>query len=225
MKSKVYLSSLTKTAVLSLILISLSGCLVLRSQMEPGASVNPSKNRLSTKEAQLQQKNAELELKIKNYDEQFRTLLGRIEEMEGKVSESAETKAAQEKVKDLEMALSEMVSQQEALKKEMSDLKKNTDLNSAAAQKVEKPQAKGDLQVAEKYFATGSWTKAVEEFQRFRELNPKSNEIPLVTYKIGVCFQELGMKSEAKTFYNSVMAKYPKDKAAKFAKFRLDSLK
>ncbi len=216
---------LTQTAFLyALLLGSLlltSGCLVLRSEMSPNAPVNPQKNRQSSQEAKLQKEKAELELKLKNYDEQFRELLGRIEEMEAKASTQGDT-GSQEKVKDLEAALSEMVGQQEALKKEIAELRSSGAKASTAESK--KAAATGDLAVADKHFSTGNWSAAIEEFQKYRELNPKSTEIPLVTYKIGVCFQELGMKSEAKTFYNSVIKRFPNDRAAKFAKFRLDSL-
>lgn len=202
-------------------LFFMPGCLVLRSEMSPNAPVNPQKHRQSPQESKLQKEKAELELKLKNYDEQFRELLGRIEEMEAKASTQGDA-ASQDKVKDLEAALSEMVGQQEALKKEIAELRASGAKASAAESK--KATATGDLAVADKHFSTGNWSVAIEEFQKYRELNPKSTEIPLVTYKIGVCFQELGMKSEAKTFYNSVIKRFPNDRAAKFAKFRLDSL-
>lgn len=214
---KLKLSSFLSLLTFGIILMATTGCLVLRSQMDPSAPANPQKYRQSSDTVRLQQEKAELEMKLKSYDEQFRTLLGRIEEMESKTSK--ENPEDQQRVKDLEAALSEMVAQQEALKKEISNLKKNDNNSSSAAS-----GPTGDLTLADRYFSTGKWTKAVEEFQKFRELNPKSSEVPLVTYKIGVCFQELGMKGEAKTFYNSVIKRYPKDRAAKFAKFRLDSL-
>lgn len=201
--------------------LSVSGCLVLRSEMSPNAPVNPQKHRQSPQVAQLQKDKAEMELKLKSYDEQFRELLGRIEEMETRAASAQADAGAQEKVKELETTLSEMVAQQEALKKEIAAMRTS---GSAAPAAPKKSEVKGDITVADQHFSTGNWSAAIEEFQKFRELNPKSPEIPLVTYKIGVCFQELGMKSEAKTFYNSVIKRFPNDRAAKFAKFRLDSL-
>lgn len=216
-----HLSNVSLYALLLGCLLWTSGCLVLRSEMSPNAPVNPQKHRQSPQVAELQKEKAELELKLKGYDEQFRELLGRIEEMESKAGAQGDA-ASQDKVKDLESALSEMVAQQEALKKEIADLKSSGAKSSPSEPRQTK--ATGDLGVAEKHFSTGNWSVAIEEFQKYRELNPKSTEIPLVTYKIGVCFQELGMKSEARTFYNSVIKRFPNDRAAKFAKFRLDSL-
>ena len=47
----------------------------------------------------------------------------------------------------------------------------------------------------------------------------------MVTYKIGVCFQELGLKNEAKTFYKSVVNGFStKFKAHKFASYRLSQI-
>jgi TolA-binding protein len=46
----------------------------------------------------------------------------------------------------------------------------------------------------------------------------------VATYKIGVCFQELGMIEEAKAFYDEVIAKYPKSNEAAKATSRLKAM-
>lgn len=205
--------------------ISFSGCVVTRSQLSPGAQNQKTKyntpgrpiNRKKSEALELQQKVAQLEVKMKTYDEQFRILLGRIESAESKSSNTI----SEDRVKDLEQALSEMLVQQDLLKKQIqtgANMVGSSDSRSTAA------PVKGDLETADKLFSTGKWSDAVQEFQKYREKNPKSDELPLVTYKIGVCFQELGMKNEARTFYNNVISKFSSSKAAKFAKFRLDNM-
>ncbi|MEZ4872462.1 MAG: tetratricopeptide repeat protein [Bdellovibrionales bacterium] len=44
------------------------------------------------------------------------------------------------------------------------------------------------------------------------------------TLKIGECFQELGMASEAKVFFDEVIEKSPDSKEAKKARIRLQAL-
>lgn len=79
--------------------------------------------------------------------------------------------------------------------------------------------------VAEDQFSKKEWKKAILGFQKYRELNPTGKRYASATYKIGVCFQELGMKSEAKVFFEEVAEKYPKSSESKEAKVRLKSLK
>ncbi|MBK9294536.1 MAG: tetratricopeptide repeat protein [Oligoflexia bacterium] len=45
------------------------------------------------------------------------------------------------------------------------------------------------------------------------------------TYKIGLCFTELGLKKDAKEFYKDVIEKYPKTSWAKKAKYRISQIK
>lgn len=227
-----------KVIFLISILFSLTQCLVTRSQLAedqnagsrynvpktyntPSKSNAPSGNQPKTSSQEV----AALEYQLKSYEEQFRTMLGRIEELETK----AQTGNADEaKMKDLEQAVSELLAQQEQLK---SELKASREAQQAAVQKAKEQAAEdaapatGDLAKADKLFTEGKWEKAAQEFELFRKKNPKSSEISIVTYKIGVCFQELGLKTEAKTFFNNVIKNYPNSKASKFAKFRLENLK
>jgi TolA-binding protein len=99
-------------------------------------------------------------------------------------------------------------------------------LRSASPPEVaEKTSPKDSFQVAEDSFDKKDWKKAILNYNRFRDANPKSKKFAEATYKIGVCFQELGMKDEAKTFYDEVIGKYPNSSDAKKARTRLKSLK
>lgn len=53
----------------------------------------------------------------------------------------------------------------------------------------------------------------------------KEKNVADAKYKIGVSFQELGMKEEAMAFYEEVVANYSKTEAGKSAKARLAKLK
>jgi TolA-binding protein len=79
--------------------------------------------------------------------------------------------------------------------------------------------------VAEDLFAKKDWKRAILNYQKFRESNPRSKKVPEAIYKIGVSFQELGMKDEARTFFDEVIAKFPNSAEAKKARTRLKSVK
>ena len=78
---------------------------------------------------------------------------------------------------------------------------------------------------ADELFKAGDFKKAALSFQKYREAQPKGKKFSEATYKLGVCFQELGMKDEAKTFFEEVIAKFSQSPEAKKAKSRLKSLK
>jgi TolA-binding protein len=84
---------------------------------------------------------------------------------------------------------------------------------------------KDPLDAAAEMFSGKKWKDAAAAFQKYREAFPKGKAYSDATYKIGVCFQELGLKDEAKSFYDEVVAKFPKSKEAKKARIRLKSLK
>ena len=50
---------------------------------------------------------------------------------------------------------------------------------------------------------------------------PNGKKYALATLKIGIAFQELGLKEDAKTFFDDVIAKNPNSPLAKQAKERL----
>ncbi len=229
--------SLLKIFTGFLVLISLTQCVVTRSQLSenqsPGSRYNVPKAYNAPKPIaggamKSSQEVAILESQLKSYEEQFRTMLGRIEELETKASGASEAQANASRVKDLEQAIAEMSMQQEQLKNEIKASREAQIMaTERAKEQLAEANAKptGDLEKADKFFTEGKWEKAAQEFETYRKRNPKSQELAIVTYKIGVCFQELGLQSEAKTFFNNVVKQYPNSKASKFAKFRLENLK
>ena len=58
-------------------------------------------------------------------------------------------------------------------------------------------------------------------YQKFRDQNPKNKKFAKATLKIGLAFNELGLKDEAKTFLEEVVAKFPQSEEAKQAKSKL----
>jgi TolA-binding protein len=96
----------------------------------------------------------------------------------------------------------------------------------AAAAGEKSSKKKSDTyETAQDLFAKKEWKQAILNFQKYRDENPKGAKFADATYKIGVSFQELGMKDEAKTFYEEVLNKFPKSEDAHRAKIRMKGLK
>ena len=77
----------------------------------------------------------------------------------------------------------------------------------------------------ESLLSAKKYKEAIVAFQKYRDGNPKGRSYGDATYKIGVSFQELGLKDEAKTFFEEVTSKFPGSKEAKKAAARMKSLK
>lgn len=90
-----------------------------------------------------------------------------------------------------------------------------------------KPKAKkkGIFETAEDHMKNKDWKKAILEFENYRKKYPRGRRISLATYYIGVSFQELGLKEEAKAFFQETIDKYPKTSAYNKASYRLKQLK
>lgn len=210
-----------------LLVLTLSACLTTRSQLRQDIKerVNP-KDQVDV----IKEEKIDPVVRLTEMDAQFRELNGRIEVNERRLQLLNEEKkkeleekkldslALADKLKIYEEALVKLEAELQAVKLEMVELKK--------PKKVEKPaKTVGNFSQAEEFFAKKKWKEAVVGFQKYRDLNPKGNKYGTATYKIGVCFQELGMKSEAKAFYEEVIEKYPKGRLAKKAQYRLKNMK
>lgn len=173
-------------------------------------------------------------------DEDLRDLRGRIEVLEHKIQgENAGADAARkivgEQTGDLNrrlLILQEAVTKQDAqitgLSAELAAIKAAlaSQVAQAQASQAQKTAAKVDsYELGQEAFGQKDWKNAILNFQKYREDHSKGKNVPDATYKIGVSFQELGMKEEAKTFYEEVVSKYPNAPEAKKAKTRLKSLK
>ncbi len=92
----------------------------------------------------------------------------------------------------------------------------------AAASKSDKKE--NSYETAEDHFGKKDWKKAIVSYQKYRDTFPKGKHFAESTYKIGVCFQELGLKDEARTFFEEVMQKFVSSPEARRAKIRLKKL-
>jgi TolA-binding protein len=67
----------------------------------------------------------------------------------------------------------------------------------------------------ESYFAQKQYKKAILDYSAITEKFPKSKRAPLSLSRIAKSFEKLGMKSDAKVFYQELQDKYPQSAEAK----------
>lgn len=180
----------------------------------------------------LQKNNADFSTRFSDIDSDLRSLNGRIEVLENKQGLAGKDR---EKLRtDNEALLAEQDKKIVALQDEATRLSEAvasisaelTALKTASVTEATVSNVKKDLfDQAEESFEKKDWKKAAFTFQKFRDSNSKSKKFAEATYKIGYSFQELGMKDEAKSFYDEVIAKFPQSGEAKKAKARLKTLK
>lgn len=180
--------------------------------------------------SEVRKENADLKVKLMNMEEDLRIKDGKIEELEFYIQKIKEKNESNQK--DETEVLNAYKDSVESLLAEKKELLKKISLleeaNEITQKKLKSATTPADelLKTGNEKFEEKKWTEAISQYQAYREktTNKKSSDYALVTYKIGVCFQELGLKAEAKTFYTSVMKNFEGTDAYKYAKYRLSQL-
>ena len=225
MKVKIFFF-LSLILVLSGLLLS-SGCLMTRADVEQAENDKKMADQVSL----LQKDKADQVSQLSDVNEQIRQMSGRIEVLENQLSVALHEKKRIEETSD--KALSDrdlkLAILQEAITKQETQLTMiQAELASKGSKKNEDPKQKKSTNafvVAETLFKQKEWKEAILNYQKYSERTPNGRFAPDATYKIGVCFQELGMNEEAKTFYDDVILKFPASEAAKAARARLKKIK
>lgn len=220
-----------KLTFAGLTLVALTGCLMTRDQLR-GEAPAPARTQ-QRQQVVMQQEQAQQNLALQAYDDQFKDLRNRLDILENQLSQANSERTSKEelnaeldrRLKLYEEALKNLEIQILGMVKDVQDLKKKA-LNSSSSNKASnQAAAPSDFQVGESQFDKKQWREAILSYQSYREKNPKGNNYAEATYKIGVCFQELGLKDEARAFYSEAVSKFPKSDEAKRAQYRLKNLK
>jgi TolA-binding protein len=173
--------------------------------------------------------------RFEEYDEQLRQLNGRIDSLEAKQNNSGEQEsekkdkaALNQRLQAYEEEFKRVEQQQQLLSEQMTALRAQM----TAPTPTPTPVVKGGSNAkstpyedAEALYKEKKWKEAISDYEKYRGTYPKGKNFLDATYKIGLCFNELGMKEEARAFYEEVVAKAPKSKEAKKAAFRLKNVK
>lgn len=219
--------------------LMLTGCLQTRNDVRENEQRNVMQQQVTT----LQKTNADVGNRFADIEESMRNLNGRVDVVENKLGQNSSgvdsaLKASQQQNQDLNQKVALLQDALGKMEKEIFQL--NSDLQSVkAAQAAAATQAaseksshhgkdkdsKDTYDNGQEFFNKKDWKQAILQFQKYRDENPKGAKFPDATYKIGVSFQELGMKDESKTFYDEVVSKFPKSEEARRAKIRLKGLK
>lgn len=238
MKLTLLSSSFLTSVVLSVSsLIFLGGCLQTRSDLKTGEQRQVLQQQVGT----LQKTNADTYNRIADLEEQVRFYNGRIEVLENKLAtahneseqlrrNSVETVQSQnQKIAIFQEALGRMEQNMAALQAEVGSVRAQG-LAEQSRKEVQQKEAqknadKNPFDSGEGYYEKKDYKAAILEYEKYRTKSPKGKNVAAATYKMGVSFQELGMKDEAKTFYEEVVSKHPKSEEARKAKSRLQKIK
>ena len=219
----------TRSMQLALALIALltSGCLTTRAQLRgQGNTPSDSNPNVVTPEVRKANEMARLD----EHDDQMRQLNGRVDVIENHLSQI--NAGQQDRVDQDRRAQEQLDLRLKAYEEELKKLGQQMallaeDLRALRARN-EKPlaNAKADaFQEGESAFSQKDWQQAVVAYDNYRKAHPKGKKYSTATLKIGMAFQEMKFKDEAKAFYEEVIAKFPKSKDAKSAEKRLKTLK
>lgn len=213
--------------ILSLLL---TGCLKTRSEI--AETTDRPRGQQATP---AQQQRAEQESKLGDLEATTRQMYGRIEAIEHRLNMDFESRQKEGLNKDLtqKQMIEQMKIFEQSLgrieqrlteietKKSSSGVAAGGAINTAKARERE-PSTWDE---AEQLFNQKDWKKAILSYQQYRDKNPKGKRLAEATYKMGVSFQELGKKDEAKAFFDEVIEKFPKSSVARKAQYRLKSIK
>lgn len=235
---------IAKSLYTSILLMILSLCLVSCFGLQTRRDMSPiTPKMMGDSPTPSPKAQARADLDKQAMEEKLRQLLGRIEELEHekslahgqdrqKLNESEnKIQSLESRIKILEQSLIEQDTKIKDYELQLAQGAQQAAASAALVESNEKPQAKsnnkeqGLLARAEQSFEQKDYKKAILEYNEYRDSNPKSKKLSLATYRIAVSFHELGMKEEAKAFYQELLDKYPKSAEASKAKFRLKQLK
>jgi TolA-binding protein len=238
-------------ALIPVLLVASAGCLKTRAQLKgesgdespaasaPAGSANP-----------VQDVQPQGQYVIDEVKSELTRLNGRIEDLERAQKQSATaapTTATKEDLKAIEARIAELEKAQAAMIESLQKLQAtvpvpenqslfnqgkeqfNAANYEAAAESftgyLRTPKAKKAEEAtflrAESYFNLKQYKKAIADYSKFTEDYTKSSRMPAVLYRIGLSFEGLGMKEDAKAFFQELADKFPKAAETKKAKAKL----
>jgi TolA-binding protein len=218
-----------KKILLALSIFWLFGCdmMMTRGDVKKQEEEKELKEQVST----IQKSRADNELRYSDLQNDIRTVAGRVDTLDHNQQVSNQNnkqeieslkktiEAQNEKIKLLEQHVD--TSEQRLLTAMGSGETKST----SGAVKEGKKSDSDLFSEADALLAAKEFKRAIVKYQAYRDKYPKGRQAPEATYKIGVCFAELGLKKDAKEFYKETLDSYPGTPSAKKAKYRLQQLK
>jgi TolA-binding protein len=207
------------------IMLFFTGCLKTRNELQEVEQ----RQVMQQQVVSLQRSNADAGSRVTELEEVIRELNGRIDAFEVRLGKNNES--IEENLKTSRQQNQELNEKITALQEALTKIEKDLGSFNESTSNSEKSSALGAVkkldayEMAQSFFEKKDWKQAILNYQKYRDEFPKGGKFSEATYKIGVAFQELGMKEEAKTFFDEVLTKFPKSKEAQRAKTHLQALK
>lgn len=241
------INGLIKLALTVVAAMFLSSCLKTRSEL--GGDYQSQVYSKKQAENQKNAANEPQEVKIDEKDELIRTLNGRVESLENQIQQMQKAYVQDpnnQKIVLLQESLVKMQAQMEKLEADLAISKLGSSSSSSAHDnkpapnssdakvppvKGAPPQAAGKnsgaFDSAQEYFAKKDYKNAILDYQKFVDANAKSKNklVPEAKYKIGLCFEAMGLKDEATSFYEEVAAQHGNTEFGKKAKAKVTKTK
>lgn len=223
---------LIQLAFVAVVLPMLTACPTLMTRTD--VRDDRQKKDVSDQVTTLQRANADVSSRFNDLDEDIRQLHGRVEVVENRLTQydnqqqslaKGDSERLNEANQKFTMVQQELIRMQNEIDQLKGQLASQQAQSSASAAQSAADAKKNSMELADESFEKKEWRKAILNYQKYRETNPKGKKVAEATYKMGVCFQELGMNDEARTFYDEVIAKFGKSDEARRARTRLKSLK
>jgi TolA-binding protein len=211
--------------------LSLTACLMTRDEIADEEQRKAVQQQVST----LQKTSADEQSHYSEVTDDMRDLRGKVEVLDNRQNQQAKDLIAAQATQNQQLA--ETNKHITALQEEMQKLSNQVayltqevvKLESAkpapvaaaatpASGKADKGEA---FKAAEENFGKKNYKQAILDYQKYRDSFPNGKKFPQATYKIGLAFKELGMKDEARSFFEEVQTKFPDNPLAKLAKDQL----
>jgi len=219
--------------VISSSVLLFSGCLMTRDDIQE----EEQKKVVQQQVTSLQKNNADVQSRTTELNEEIREIHGKTESLENKIQTQNKER---EKVQNLtDQQLAETNKKVFALQEEVQKLSNQVGFLNQELVKISQAQAAAPMagaaestkggkekkteafKNAEEAFAKKDWRNAILNYESYRKNYPKGKNFEMATFKIALCFKELGMKDEAKTFFEEVISSFPDTALAKQAKDQL----
>lgn len=181
------------------------------------------KSQLTQQQVVEHQQNADRVVWKQDVDSTLRSLIGRVEALEHRMNTAFDYQRTE--LEDSKKSQNVFMEEMRSIDGKLNEINQRLDALEKRKRGVEKKSAKKTTwSKAEEFFKSKQWKKAIVAYQEYRTKNPKGRFWASATYKIGVCFQELGLKLDAKSFYQEVVESQPKSRVARNAQNRLKQL-
>lgn len=200
----------------------LSGCLMTRTQVQEVEN----KRQMQDQVVHLQKNTADQQVRFNDINADLRELSGRLDLAEQNLKNSATDRQKLQTYLEEQLAESNkrvVALQQEVTKlsSQLATLGQTVTTTTAASPSSVATDKRNPYEVAQDFFQKKDYKNAVLWYQKYRDRFPTGRRIPDAIFQMGVSFQELGMKEDARVFFNEVIERFPQSAQATAAKARL----